>query len=140
MPKARHLTVAFAAILVLALPATASAATKAGGKSVDRLAAQACAKERKEIGKSAFLKKYGERASTRSCVRRTRNKVKAALRTASDECLAELAEVGAAEFAEDYGSDESGSDAFAECVDTTAGLLLEPDDGEEYEDDEEYEE
>jgi hypothetical protein len=138
MPKARHLIVAFAAVLLLALPASAPA--KAGGKSVDRLAAQACAKERKQIGRSAFLKKYGERASTRTCVRRARTRVKAALRDASDECLAELAEIGPAEFAEDYGSDESGSDAFAECVAGTAELLLEPEDEEDYEDNEDYEE
>jgi hypothetical protein len=126
MPKARHLLVALAAVLALVLPA--SAAAKAGGKPVDRLAAQACAKERQQIGKAAFRKKYGERATARACVRRTRKRVKAALRDATAECLAELAEIGPAEFAEDYGSDESGSDAFAECVDDTAALDLEPDD------------
>jgi transposase len=140
MPKARHLIVAFAAILLLALPASASAAAKAGGKSVDRLAAQACAKERKQIGRSAFLKKYGERATTRACVRRTRNRVKAALRDASNECLAELAEIGPAEFAEDYGSDETGSDAYEECVELTVSVNLDPgDDPGEYEDEEEEE-
>jgi hypothetical protein len=138
MPKARYLVAAPAAVLLLVLPA--SAAGKAGGKSVDRLAAQACAQERQQIGKAAFRKKYGERATARACVRRTRNRVKASLRNASDECLAELAEIGPAEFAEDYGSDESGSDAFAECVNDTAELLLEPDDDEYYEDDEDDEE
>lgn len=125
MPKARHLLVALAATVLLAMPA--SAAAKAGGKSVDRLAAHACAQERQQIGKAAFRKKYGERATTRACVRRTRNRVKAALRDASDQCLAELAESGAAEFAEEYGTDESGSDPFAECIDETAELILEPD-------------
>jgi transposase len=135
MPKARYLVAALAVALLLVLPA--SAAAKAGGKPVDRLAAQACAKERKQLGKSAFLKKYGERATARACVRRTRNRVKAALRDASDQCLAELAEIGPEEFAEDYGSDETSSDAYTECVDDTAELLLEPDDEEEYEDEEE---
>jgi hypothetical protein len=136
MPKARYVIAALAAALLLVLPA--SAAAKAGGKPVDRLAVQACAKERQQIGKAAFRKKYGERATARACVRRTRSRVKAALRDAAAECLAELAEIGPAEFAEDYGSDEAGSDAFAECVDDTATLSLEPDDDEYYEDDEEY--
>jgi transposase len=135
MPKARYLVATLAAALLLVLPA--SAVAKAGGKSVDRLAAQACAKERKQIGRSAFLKKYGERATARACVRRTRNRVKAAFRDASNECLAELAEIGPAEFAEDYGTDETGSDAFAECVDDTATLNLEPDNEDDYEDDSE---
>jgi hypothetical protein len=130
MPKARYLLAALAAALLLVL--SASAAAKAGGKPVDRLAAQACAKERQQIGKAAFRKKYGERATARACVRRTRGRVKAALRDASAECLAELAEIGPAEFAEDYGSDETGSDAFAECVDDTAALNLEPGDGDDF--------
>jgi transposase len=136
---ARHPLLALAAVLMLVLPA--SSAAKAGGKTVDRLAAQACAKERKQIGKSAFLKKYGERAPARACLRRSRSKVKAALRDASSECLAELAEIGPAEFAEDYGTDETGSDAFEECVELTASASLDPDEEyEEYEDDEEEEE
>jgi transposase len=139
MPKPRHLIGAFAAILLLALPA--SAAAKPGGKSVDRLATQACAKERKQLGRSAFLKKYGERAPARACLRRARNRAKAALRDASNECLAELAEIGPAEFAEDYGTDETGSDAYEECVELTASASLDPDEGyEEYEDEEEEEE
>ena len=134
MPKARHLVVALAAILLLALPS--SAAAKAGGKPVDRLAAQACANERQEIGKAAFRKKYGERATMRACVRRTRNRARAALRDASDQCLAELAEIGAEEFAEEYGTDETGSDAFEQCVDGTAELILEPEDEDSGEDEE----
>jgi hypothetical protein len=133
MPKARYLLAGLAAVLLLVLPA--SAAAKAGGKSVDRLAAQACAKERQRLGKPAFRKKYGERATARACIRRTRNRVKAALRNASAECLAELAEIGPAEFAEDYGSDESGSDAFAECVDDTVALNFEPDDEDDFSED-----
>jgi hypothetical protein len=130
MPKARYVLAALTAVLLLILPA--SAAAKAGGKSVDRLAAQACGKERQRIGKPAFRKKYGERATARACVRRARSRVRAALRDASAECLAELAEIGPAEFAEDYGTDESGADAFAECVDDTAALNLEPDGGDDY--------
>ena len=134
MPKARYLLASLAAVLLI-LPASAGA--KAGGKPVDRLAAQACAKERQRIGKPAFRKKYGERATARACVRRTRSRVKAALRDASAECLAELAEIGPAEFAEDYGSDESGSDAFEQCVNDTAELNLEPDAGDDFGEDNE---
>ncbi len=137
MRKAGHLLVALAAILLLALPA--SAAKKAGGKPVDRLAAQACANERQQIGKAAFRKKYGERGTVRACVRRARNQAKAALRNATDQCLAELAELGPEEFAEEYGTDETGSDAFQECVDWTAELLLEPDEEDSGEEDEEGE-
>jgi hypothetical protein len=139
MPRPRHLVVALAATALLAMPASASA--KAGGKSVDRLATQACAKERKQLGKAAFVKKYGERAPARACVRRARNRARAALRNATNECLAELAEIGPAEFAEDYGTDETGSDAFEECVELTASASLDPDDDyEEYEDEEDEEE
>jgi hypothetical protein len=134
MPRTRHLVVALAAILVMVLPA--SAAAKAGGKPIDRRAAQACAKERKQIGRSAFLKKYGNRQPARACVRRTRNRVRAALHAAESECLAELAEIGPTEFAEDYGSDETGSDALEQCINETLGLYLDPDDGDEEEDEE----
>jgi hypothetical protein len=137
MPRTRHLVVALVATLVLVLPA--SAAAKAGGKPVDRRAAQACAKERKQIGRSAFLKKYGNRQPARACVRRARNRVRAALRAAESECLAELAEIGPAEFAEDYGSDETGSDALEQCINETLGLNLEADEGDEEEGEEEEE-
>jgi hypothetical protein len=135
MPKARNLALALVATLLLALPA--SAAVKAPGKSVDRLAAQACAKERQRIGKVAFRKKYGERRTTRACLRRGRSKVRAALRHASSECLAELAEIGPLEFAEDYGTDETGSDALEQCMDETAELALDPGDDYSEEDEEE---
>jgi hypothetical protein len=136
MPKAGKLLVALAAILMLALPA--SAAAKVGGKPVDRLAAQACANERGEKGKAAFRKKYGERATMRACVRRTRHRARAALRNATDQCLAELAEIGPEEFADEYGTDETGSDAFQQCVDWTAEWILEPeDDDEDFGEDEE---
>jgi hypothetical protein len=135
MPKARNLALALVATLLLALPA--SAAVKAPGKSVDRLASQACAKERQKIGKAAFRKKYGERGTTRACVRRGRSKVRTVLRDASSECLAELAEIGPLEFAEDYGTDETGSDALEQCMDETAELALDPGDDYSEEDEEE---
>jgi hypothetical protein len=132
MPKPHHLVIA---ALLLTMPASTPA--KSGGKSVDRLTAQACAQERKQIGRRAFLRKYGERAPARACARRTRSKVRTALRDASSECLAELVELGPAEFAGDYGSDETGSDAFEQCVDETAEWLFEPGDDNSEEDEEE---
>lgn len=132
---AGKLLVALAAILMLALPASAAAK---GGKPVDRLAAEACASERQEKGKAAFRKKYGERATMPACVRRTRHRARAALRNATDQCLAELEEIGPEEFAEEYGTDETGSDAFPQCVEWTAASILDPeDDDEDFGEDEE---
>jgi hypothetical protein len=109
---------------LLAFPATAPAK----GGPVDKLAASTCAKERKAIGRKAFSKKYGERRSMQTCIRRTRGKVRGAQRQAAQDCAEELAELGPAEFAEDYGSDETGTDAMANCIAETIEWLLEPED------------
>jgi hypothetical protein len=124
------------ALCVALLAATGSAQPAPSGKPVDKLAAATCAKERKAIGRKAFTKKYGER-SMPSCIRRTRPKVRAAQRQAVQDCNDELAEYGPVEFAEDYGSDESGSDAMANCIAETVDWLLAPEDdsGEEEEED-----
>jgi hypothetical protein len=106
---------------VLALPATAPAKGP-----TDKVAAATCAKERKAIGRQAFTKKYGEKRGMQSCIRRTRGRVVAAQRQAEQECAEELAELGFAEFAEDYGSDETGSDAMANCVAETLDFILSP--------------
>ncbi len=108
-------------LAVLATSAPAPAAT-----SVDKMAAATCAKERKAIGRKAFTKKYGERRSVQSCIRRSRVKVRAAQQQAEQECADELAESGLEQFAEDYGSDETGSDAMANCVADTTEFNLEP--------------
>jgi hypothetical protein len=129
MEGARHLVIAMVVIGLLAIPAVATA--KGGGKSIDRVAARACAKERHKMGKKkvAFPKKYGARASMRACVRRTRGKVRSAQSKAIQDCLAEL-QANPAEFAEDYGDETgAGAGAFEECVAETTESYLDPDEG-----------
>jgi hypothetical protein len=108
-------------VAVLATSVSAQAAT-----SVDKLAASTCAKERKAIGRKAFTKKYGERRSMQHCIRRTRARVRAAQQQAEQECADELAEEGFSQFAEDYGSDETGSDAMANCIADVTAFNLDP--------------
>jgi PD-(D/E)XK endonuclease len=107
---------------LLAIPALATA--KGGGKSIDMVAARACAKERHQIGKPAFRKKYGARATMRACVRRTRGMARNAQNKAVRDCLAGL-QANPAEFAEDYG-DENGAGAFEECVAEATESQLDP--------------
>jgi hypothetical protein len=133
----RTLTVMFVACAVLALPAVASAKGSAGG--VDKLAAKACAQERKDLGRTAFAKKYGADNPMRACVRRTRGRARAALRSASEACQQELAELGPADFADEWASDDTGADALAECIAFTAEGALAPDvSGDETEDDDSF--
>lgn len=123
--------------LCLALLAQTGSAPASATTSVTKQAAATCAKERKETGRKAFARKYGERRGMQTCIRRTRPKVLAAQRQAEQECQQELAELGIAEFAEDYGSDESGSDAMANCVAETADFILDPSVDEDETDEEE---
>jgi hypothetical protein len=124
MERTRYLLVAMLVVGLLATPALASAK---GGKAIDRVAARACAKERHQIGRPAFRKKYGARASMRACVRRTSGKARNAQSKAVQDCLTEL-QANPAEFAEDYG-DENGAGAFEECVAETTESYLDPDEG-----------
>jgi hypothetical protein len=80
------------------------------------------------MGRAAFAKKYGAENPMRSCVRRNRARVRAALRSANEACQEELAELGPDEFAEEWGSDDTGFDAMAECVAFTAEDSLLPED------------
>jgi hypothetical protein len=125
--------IAIAAVLVL--PSGAAAKQGGGGGSVDQLAAAQCAQERQDIGRNAFHKKYGDRQSMRSCVRRTRGRVRAAVNQANQDCQAELTQDGVASFIEDYGTDPTRSDAFEECVAEGADDLLNPGDDSDSEDD-----
>jgi hypothetical protein len=110
---------------LLVLPAGAPAKTS----PVDKQAAQACAQEKKSIGRKAFTKKYGEAPrGMQNCIRRTRGKVRAAQREAEQACQAELAALGLEQFIEDYGSDETGWDAMANCVAEQADGILVPGD------------
>ena len=119
-----RLTLILISALCIALLTTTGSA--GASTSVSKLAAGTCAKERKAIGRKAFTKKYGEKRTMQTCIRRTRAKVTAAERQAAQECNEELAALGFAEFAEDYGSDETGSDAMANCIAETVDFILDP--------------
>ena len=107
----------------------AGAAAKQGGQ-VESLAAQQCNQERADLGKRAFHRKYGDKHSTRSCVKRTRPQVTAALGTAAGDCQDELDQSSAAEFIDNYGEDATDSiqNAMDECVAEDVDQVLNPDD------------
>jgi hypothetical protein len=133
MVKVRYAIGGIAAAALLALPAGAAASQ---GGQVNGLAAQQCAKERAEIGKKAFRKRYGAKHTMRNCTKRTKPQVQSALGTASGDCQDELTQNGAAEFIDDYGEDAGDSleNAMAECIAEDVEEILNPDD---YVDDEE---
>jgi hypothetical protein len=113
---------------LLLIPAGAAAGQ---GGQVNSLAAQQCAQERATTGKKAFRKKYGAKRTMKSCMKRTRPQVAAALPSANGDCQSELAEIGTAEFIDEYGEDETSSldDAMTECVAEDVDVILNPDDG-----------
>ena len=100
--KFRYAIGGIAAAALLALPAGSAASL---GGQVSSLTAQQCSQERAAIGKKAFRKRYGARHTMRSCARRTKSQVAAALNTANSDCQDELAQNGVAEFIDDYGED-----------------------------------
>ena len=112
---------------LIALPT--GAAAKQGGQ-VEGLAAQQCNQERAAIGKKAFHKKYGARHSQRSCAKKTRPEVVAAVGTANQDCQDELAQSGTVQFIDDYGVDPTDSvdSAMAECVAADVDQILNPQD------------
>jgi len=107
------------------------------GGQVSGLAAQQCAQERAIIGKKAFRKKYGAKKAMKSCVKRIRPQVAAALPVANDDCQAELAAIGIDDFIFDYGEDETSTlaDAISECVVEDVAGILTPDTGDDTLDD-----
>jgi len=119
---------------LLLLPAGATAGQ---GGPVNSLAAQQCTQERATMGKKAFRKKYGAKRAMKSCMKRTRPQVAAALPSANSDCQDELAEIGAVEFIDEYGEDETSSldDAMTECVAEDVDVILNPDDGDDSTDD-----
>jgi hypothetical protein len=125
--RVRYAIGGIAAVALIALPA--GAAAKPGGQ-VESLAAQQCNQERADIGKRAFHRKYGDKHSMRSCAKRTRPQVTAALGTAAGDCQDELDQSSAAEFIDDYGDDATDSidSAMNECVAEDVDLILNPDD------------
>jgi hypothetical protein len=116
-----------AAAALIALPA--GAAAKQGGQ-VESLAALQCNQERADVGKRAFVKKYGAKHTMRSCVKRTRPRVNAAMGTAAADCRDELAESGTTEFIDYYGDDPTDSidNAMNECIAEDVDEILNPDD------------
>lgn len=127
-------TLILIAAICAAVLVTPAASAKAG--EVDKLAASTCADERKALGRKAFTKKYGERRTMHSCIRRSRVKVRNAQRQAERNCGYELMEVGLEVFIEDYGSDDTGTDAMANCIADWLDYLLEPPGLEEEEEEE----
>jgi hypothetical protein len=129
--KFRYAIGGIAAPALLALPAGSAASL---GGQVSSLTAQQCSQERAAIGKKAFRKRYGARHTMRSCARRTKSHVAAALNTANSDCQDELAQNGVAEFIDDYGEDATDTvdDAMAECLAEDVDQILNPD---EYVDD-----
>jgi hypothetical protein len=125
--RVRYAIGGIAAAALIALPA--GAAAKQGGQ-VESLAAQQCSQERADIGKRAFHRKYGDKHTTRGCVKRTRPQVTAALGTAAGDCQDELDQSSAAEFIDNYGEDATDSiqNAMDECVAEDVDQILNPDD------------
>jgi hypothetical protein len=112
---------------LLALPASPAAGQ---GGQVGTLAAQQCAKERADVGKRGFRKRYGSRHTMRSCAKRHRAQVVSAVTTAGEDCQAELADLGAADFIDEYGDEPTDSVdyAMAECVAEDVDEILNPED------------
>jgi hypothetical protein len=124
--RLRYAIGGIAVAALLALPS--GAAAKGGGSQVDRAAAQACAQERKDIGRTAFRKKYGEHRTMRACIRRNRSRAWAAINQASQDCQDELDEIGAEAFDDEWESDDGAGDAFTECVSWSVDEILDPSD------------
>jgi hypothetical protein len=119
-----------AAAALLALPCGVAAAQ---GGQVASLAAQQCKQERAEIGKKAFRKRYGARHGMRTCGKRMRPQVTAALSTAGSDCQAELAQIGLTQFILEYGEDltDTLDSVMAECIAEDADGILNPGDDED---------
>jgi hypothetical protein len=125
--KLRYAIGGIAAATLLAM--SAGAAASQGGQ-VNSLAAQQCNQERADIGKKAFRKRYGAKHTVRSCVKRTRPQVVAALATAGSDCQDELAQSGTTVFIDDYSEDATDTlgDAMTECIAEDADEILNPED------------
>lgn len=127
MVRVRYAIGGIAAAALLAVPA--GAAAKQGGQ-VESLAVLQCNQERADIGKRAFLKRYGAKHTLRACSKRTRPQVNAAMGTAAGDCQDELDQDGAAEFIDDnadYGTDSLDT-AMQECIAMGVDEILNPDD------------
>ncbi|MFL5907956.1 MAG: hypothetical protein ACJ75Z_10230 [Solirubrobacterales bacterium] len=124
-------------ILVAALVLLPSGAAARHNSPIDGLSAQACAHERAAIGKKAFSKKYGAKHTMRTCARKNRSLVQAAIRVANEDCQDELTQVGDATFIDEYGDDATDTveNSMAECVAEGVDEALNPDTGDDGGDD-----
>ncbi len=125
--KVVHLLGGLLLAVLLTLPATAAAGQ---GGQVQSLAAQQCAQERGTIGKKAFRKKYGPKRAMRTCVKRSRARVAAAVGTAAQDCQNELSDLGETDFVDEYADLglDSVDTAMDECIAEDVDALLNPDD------------
>lgn len=119
----KRLIVTGAALMVLAVPAGATAQTSPTDKAN---AAKECRAERGSMAatREAFRVRYGTNKNGRNafgkCVSaRARAEAKqriAAPKNAAKECAAERSQLGEAAFAAKYGSGKKGKNAFGKCV------------------------
>jgi hypothetical protein len=133
--KGRYAIGGIVAVVLLAMPCGVAAAQ--GGGQAASLAAQQCKQERAEIGKKAFRKRYGAKHGMRSCSKRMRPQVTAALSTAGSDCQAELAQIGLTQFILEYGEDltDTLDVVMAECIAEDVDGILNPGDDEDDEGD-----
>ena len=109
---------------LLAVTLTAGVATAAPGKSkgnqFGKLAAKACADERKALGNDAFEELYGTPA-TPNCIGVKGEDAAPALKAASKACKTERADIGVEAFNEKYGSNKNKKNALGKCVSAKSG-------------------
>jgi hypothetical protein len=98
-----------AIVALVAIPAVATA--KPGHGPAVKAAVHACQDERREIGREAFVEKYG-RPAMRHCVR----EILPEARNAAQECRDERAENGVEAFREEHGVPSGARNAFGKCV------------------------
>jgi hypothetical protein len=125
--KVRYAIGGIVAAALIALPASAAATP---GGQVASLTAQQCSQERADIGKRSFQRRYGARHAMRSCARRTRTLVAAAVGTAASDCQDELSQEDVVDFIDDYGDEPTDSldYAMSECVAEGVDEALNPED------------
>ena len=84
----RGLALAGIATLALAVTASAEPGGNGKGKAYGKLAAKACAKEKKALGHETFNELYGTPAMPK-CIGVTKPEAKQAIKNAAKECKAE---------------------------------------------------
>jgi hypothetical protein len=132
--KVRYAIAGMIAAVLLAMPAVAEA--KQGGP-VASVAGQQCARERADVGRKAFRKRYGAKHTMRNCIRRTRPRIAAAVTSGTGGCQQELVQDGPDQFILDWAWDEDTvENAMSECIDQAVDDLLATDDSGDDESDE----